>query len=436
MALTATAVSVLPVIHASRARPWHVLKQTGGAATPRGARGFGSRAALVAGEIAVALVLLAGAGLMLRSALLLQRTPLGADPTNVLTAELELPGARYTPERGRELQHTLLEGIRAIPGVDAAGWTFCVPVSGRCNGTLAWFPPQPQRGPGQDPLVGIGWATPGYFEAFRIPVLEGRHFTEQDREGQPRVVLVNETAARTFWPGESAIGKRLGLGQGGFHEGAEVIGVVADVRYRSLEGAAGAEPGPFVYLPPAQSYRGRLHLVVRSRVEPRGLIAALGREVRDLDAALPLVGINIKMMDERLADAMWRTRVTAWLLSALAGLAMLLTAMGVFGVMAQTVAQRTPEFGVRMALGAERRDVLGLVLRRAVVVTAVGVGLGLAAALALTRVLSALLHGVTPTDPATLGGVAAVLSLVSLAAAWLPARRAARIDPLRSLREE
>jgi predicted permease len=404
------------------------LKGAGGTSSARGFGRFGSRALLVSVEIALALVLLAGAGLMLKSANRLQHTNIGVDPTNVMSAQLDLPSVRYDAQTGPLFWHELLDRVRAIRGVESAGWGFCMPVSGGCNGTLIWFPPRP-RGE-QLQLVGIGWATAGYFDALRIPILQGRNFTDTDRVGQAKVALVNETAARTYWPGQSAIGKRIAVGQGGFQDGAEVIGVVGDVRYRTLETA----PTPHVFLPLAQSYRGNMQLIVRGELGPRGLIAAIRREVQALDPALPLE--SVKTMDERVGDAMWRTRVAAWLLSAFAGLALLLTAVGIFGVMAHTVAQRTAEIGIRMALGARRADVLRLVLGRATIPTLIGLGVGLVATLGLTGVMTTLLYQVTPTDPATLVGVAVVLGAVSLLAAYVPARRAMRVDAMTALRSE
>ncbi len=426
--VTAVLVSVLPAFQASALRPLAVLKVAGGNSSARGFGRFGSRALLVGAEIAIALVLLAGAGLMLKSASRLQHTSIGVDPTNVLSAQFDLPDVRYDANTGPVFQQALLERLRAIPGVESAGWGFCMPVSGGCNGTTIWFPPRPQGT--QRQLVGIAWATAGYFEALHIPVLEGRNFTDRDRVGQPKVALVNDTAARTYWPGESPLGKRLAVGQGGFQDGAEVVGVVADVRYRSLEIAA----VPHVFLPLTQSYRGNMQVVVRSQLGARGLTQAITREVRALDPNLPL--LSVKTMEERVGDAMWRTRVAAWLLSAFAALALLLTAIGIFGVMAQTVAQRTSEIGIRMALGARRGDVLRLVLGRAAVVTAVGLGVGVVAALGLTRVLTTLLYQVTPTDPTTLVAVALVLGAVSLLACYVPARRAMKVDAVTALRSE
>jgi predicted permease len=278
--------------------------------------------------------------------------------------------------------------------------------------------------------VDIAWATPGYFDALRIPVLQGRNLSDSDRAGQPKVALVNETAARTYWPGESPIGKRIAVGQGGFQDGAEVVGVVADVRYDTLE----TEAGPHVFLPLGQSYRYGMQIVVRSRLGNRAMAAAIAREVRALDPNLPLV--SVKTMEERVGDAMWRTRVAAWLLSAFAGLALLLTAIGIFGVMAQTVAQRTSEIGIRMALGARQGDVLRLVLGRAALITAIGLSVGIVAALGFTRVLTTLLYQVAPTDPATLLVVAVILGVVSLLACYIPARRAMKVDAVTALRME
>ena len=427
--VTALLVSVLPALQASGLRPLLALRAAGGTSSARGFGRFGSRALLVGTEIAMALVLLAGAGLMLKSAHRLQHTSIGVDPTHVLGAQLSLPAARYTAATGAVFQQTLVDRLRGIPGVEAAGWGFCLPVSGGCNGTSIWFPPVPQDAQPRR-SVNIAWATPGYFDALRIPVLQGRNFSDSDHVGQPKVALVNETAARTYWPGESPIGKRIAVGQGGFHDGAEVVGVVGDVRYRTLE----TEAGPHVFLPLAQSYRGGMQVIVRSQLGTRAMAAAIAREVRALDSNLPLV--SVKTMEERVGDAMWRTRVAAWLLSAFAGLALLLTAIGIFGVMAQTVAQRTAEIGIRMALGAGQGDVLRLVLGRAAFITTIGLGVGVVAALGLTRVLTTLLYQVAPTDPATLLAVAVILGAVSLLACYIPARRAMKVDAVTALRTE
>jgi putative ABC transport system permease protein len=265
-----------------------------------------------------------------------------------------------------------------------------------------------------------------------ITLVRGRNFTEHDRAGQPKVMLINEAAARAIWPNQDPIGKRAWAGQGGAGSGdaSEVIGVVSDVRYRAIETA----PTPDVYIPLAQSYQSRMRLFVRTRIDPAGLAPAVAREVRALDPHLPLS--EVKTMGDRVADAMWRTRIGAWLLSAFAALALLLTAIGIFGVMAQAVSQRTAEIGIRMALGAQPRDVLRLVLGRAAIVTALGIVIGAAAALALTRLMTALLYDVEPGDPATFVSVAVLLGVIALVAGYIPARRATRVDAIAALRAE
>ena len=428
--LTAAVVGLLPALHASSLRPSDALKTGTSGAGTRGFRGLGTRAGLVSTQIALALVLLTGAGLMLRSAARLHDTPTGVEPEHVLTVRFDLPRATYTPEKGISFYEQLVERARALPGVESVGLSDCPPVSGGCNATSIWFDGQPRRGAGYDPIVGVHWATTDYFSTLGIRLLRGRHFTSADRMGQPRVALVNEAAARTFWPNADPIGRTIAVGQGGFHTGAQVIGIVTNVRYRTIETAA----TPDVYVPLSQSYQARMRMFIRGRIDSGDLVSGLNRELRALDPNLPLS--EVKTMEERLGDAMWRTRVSAWLLSAFAGLALLLTAIGVFGVMSQSVAQRTSEIGVRMALGAQTRDVLGLVLGRAMIVTGAGLLIGLAAALALTRLLTAFLYEVRASDPITFITVVVLLGSVALVACYLPARRATRIDAVSALRAE
>ena len=423
--VTAGLVALLPMLQASSLRPIDALKAAGGAVGSRGRRDFAVRAAPIVAQVALALVLLAGAGLMVRSTLQLQGTALGVDPTGILTVRLELPDASYGTEQGGAFYDRLLERVRSMAGIESAGFGSCAPVSGLCNQTRVTFV-NPQRD--DSGLIGMHWATPDYFPTLGIALLEGRNFEVRDRAGRQKVVMINEAAAHAYWPNETPIGKIVAVHQGGFQDGAEVIGVVADARYRAIESAA----TPDAYVPLAQSYRSRMHLFVRSRLPPESLVNAILREVRDLDPTLPLA--EIKTMETRVDNAMWRTRAGAWLLGAFGCLALLLTGIGVFGVMAQSVAQRTPEIGVRMALGAQARDVVRLMLRRAAVVTAAGIGAGLVAALGLTRLLESMLYGVRAYDPLTFGAVALLLASVALLACYLPARRAARVDAVVALR--
>jgi putative ABC transport system permease protein len=426
---TAILVSLLPASQASALQPSETLKSAGSSGTARGHHLFGSRSLLVATQIALALVLLTGAGLMIRSAARLAATSTGVTADRVLTFRLDLPGS-YTNETGPLFYARLVDRLHRVTGVESIGLGNCAPVSGGCNSTSIWFPPVARLGAGNDPLVGVFWATPDYFSTLGIPILKGRNFSDRDRQGQPRVVLVNEAAARAFWPHADPIGKTVAVGQGGFHEGAQVIGVVSNVRYRALE--TGARPD--VYIPLTQSYQSRMRVFVRSHLDETSLVNTVRREVQGLDSNLPVS--EIKTMEERVRDAMWRTRVGAWLLSAFAALALLLTAIGVFGVMAQTVMQRTPEIGIRMALGAQRRDVLALVLGRGLLVTALGIGAGLGCALALTRLIGMLLYDVAPNDPLTFVAVGLTLTLVALIACYVPARRATRVDAVTALRSE
>jgi predicted permease len=315
--------------------------------------------------------------------------------------------------------------VRALPGVEAAGMASFTPVGGAYNQTTIEFL-QPQRDGA--PIVGVHWATPDYFPTLGVPLIEGRGFLDADRRGAAKVVLINETAARAQWPDESPLGKRIAVHQGGFQDGAEIVGVVADVRYGAIE----SPPRPDVYLPLAQSFRSRMQLFVQSAVPARALAASIANEVRLLDPNLPLAGV--KTMDARVGEAMWRTRVGAWVLSAFGALALLLTAVGIFGVMAQAVAQRTTEIGVRMALGAQARDVLRWMLRRAALVTGVGIALGVVCALGVTRLLGALLYDVPPNDPVTFVAVALLLGAVAFCACYWPARNATRVDVLIALK--
>jgi putative ABC transport system permease protein len=379
----------------------------------------------------LAVVLLAGASLMVRSARHLRSTEIGVTHENIVTARVFLPRSTYTPVAGGALFDQFTSRVRALPGVESVALGSCPPVSGGCSSSIMWFPPAKFRGGGQDPDVDIHWVTPDYFSTLGIRLMAGRLFSEFDRPGQPKVLIVNEHAARTLWPNDTPIGKRATVGMGGLgNDGGVIVGVVSDVRYRSIESAAGAA----VYLPLAQSYQPGMRLFVRSALDPAALTGAIAQEVRALDPSLPIS--EIKTMRQRLADAMWRTRVSAGLLTGLAALALMLTAIGIFGVMAQTVTQRTSEIGVRIALGARSRDVAALVLRNIATITAVGIAIGIAGALGLTRLIGSMLYGVTPGDPVTMVAVVLLLAIVAVAAGYLPVRRATRVDAIAALKSE
>ena len=428
--LSAVLFGIVPAWQAARADLASAMKPVIGGAHASGARGQAIRNGLLVAEIALALVMLVSAGLMVKSLMRLNQTDLGFSPEHVLTFQLALPGDSYPPERSLQFIEQLLTKLDARSEVAAAAFGHCAPVMGGCNGTRALFPDRPPAPAGSSPLVGVTWVSPGIFDALGIRLVRGRGFTDRDRQGQPKVVVINETAARQLWAGEDPLGKRIGLGQGGFRDGAEVIGVVADVRYRAVE----TPPGPDVYIPVLQSPRPFGLIFVRSRLPASALVALIRQEVASLDRDLPLN--DIKSMDERYGEATWRTWTIGMLLSVFAGLALALSVVGVFAVLAQSVAQRSREIGVRMALGAAPRDIRRLVLGRAVTLAAAGVAIGLGAAWITTRLLTTLLYEVEPHDPGVLGLVALLLVVVTVVASSIPAHRAARVDPLETIRCE
>jgi putative ABC transport system permease protein len=292
------------------------------------------------------------------------------------------------------------------------------------------FPDRRPLSRGADNVVEVLWASPEYFDTLGIRLVRGRGISDRDRPGQPKVVVINETAARTYWGAEDPIGKKIAVGQGGFGDGAEVVGIVQDVKYGSVDIAV----LPGVYLPQLQSIRSGGLIFVRSRTRPSTLVAAVRTELGMLDPDLPLV--NIMMMDDRFGEATWRTRISAWLLGGFAALALALAALGLYGVISQGVEQRRREIGVRMAVGADRAHILRLIIGRVFVIALSGIALGLVCAVPAMRILTALLYQVRPTDPLIFSGLALLLLAVALFAGFIPARRATRVDPLTTLRAE
>jgi predicted permease len=323
-----------------------------------------------------------------------------------------------------------MASLAGRPDVEAVAFGSCAPISGGCNRTSIRFPDRPAPPPGVDNSVEVLWASPEYFDTLGIRVVRGRGISGRDRAGQPKVVVINETAARTYWGAEDPIGKRIAVGQGGFQDGAEVVGIVEDVRYGGVEIAV----LPGVYLPQMQSPRSGGVIFVRSRTRPATLVASVRAALAALDPDLPL--INIMMMQERFGEATWRTRISAWLLGMFAVLALVLAALGLYGVISQGVEQRRREIGVRMAVGADRAHIMRLIIDRVVVIALTGIALGVACAVPAMRVLAALLYQVRPTDPLVFSGLALLLLAVALLAGYIPARRATRVDPLTTLRTE
>jgi putative ABC transport system permease protein len=426
--LTGVLFGLLPAWQNSRSSVTGSLHVAG--PNPSGIGGLGLfswRNLLVIIELALALVLLVGAGLLIKSFGRLMATRTGVDPDNVLTVRVNLPGSVPEPAAATFFQE-LENRVAALPGVRSVGMGDCPPLSGGCSGTGIDFRDRPPVTPGTEPGVGIYWVSPSYFRALRIPLLQGRWFSESDRLGGPKVVVISETAARRFWPGENALGHIVAVGQGGFGDRAEVVGIVGDVRY----GYMNELPKPDVYICYLQSPRRGMMLNVRTNGNSATLTEAIRDQVHALDKDLPLY--DIKTMYERIRQGTAKARFSATLLTVFAAMALILSAVGIYGVMAYLVTQRTREIGIRMALGARPSAVLSLVVRRSAVLAMIGIIVGILGALAVTRVLSTLLYGVRPDDTGTYATIGCGLLAVALAASYIPARRAAAVDPSLALR--
>jgi macrolide transport system ATP-binding/permease protein len=425
--LTGVVFGLLPALQATRADLVPALKDE---ASGRGYRHSWVRNGLVVLQVSLSLVLLICAGLVLRG---LQRAQLlnpGFVPQHALEMSFDLNLQGYDGPRTQEFKRRLLERVRALPEVQSAGLCSLVPLSLSINNNSIYVEGQPEQRGLKVPMAITSSASPGFLSAMGTRLLEGRDFTEQDGESNRRVALVNETFARRFWPGQSAIGKRFSqAGSGG--PWIEVVGVLQDGKYFSL----GEDPTPFVYrniLP--QEGDGGLTIVVRTSGEPQSAMAAIRREFQQLDTTLPVY--NVKTMVEHLAAAYFPPRVAATLLGSFGLLALSLAAIGIFGVMSYAVTQRTREIGIRIALGAPASMIFKLVVGHGLKLTALGVALGLACALAGTRLMSSLLYGVNALDVITFTGVSLLLTLVALLACYIPARRAMKVDPLVALRCE
>jgi putative ABC transport system permease protein len=423
------AFGLLPALQATRVQPADSLH---GGRMPGLARRRLS-GTLVAGEMALALVLLVGAGLVVESLRHLVAEPPGFDPEGVLTAEINLPAKRYpSPASRAQFYASLLPRLAALPGVSAAGFVTPLPFSSQSVTTRLSVPGRDQA-PADQPRSVYQAATPQYFRAMRIPLRRGRLLAEGDTREASAVVVVNESFVRTVFPGEDPIGRRIRIGvraADGDPELFEIVGVVGDVH----QGTLGRAMQPELYVPAAQHTWGWGALAVRTTTDPAARAAAVRREVSALDPELAVIATST--MRERLAGSLAAPRFVASLLSVFAAVAAVLAAIGLYGVLATAVVQRAAEIGIRMALGARVADVLRLIAGEAARMAGAGIVAGLVAAAGLTRLMAALLFGVGPRDPITFSTVAGALFVTALAAAVLPAWRAARIDPAVALRRE
>ncbi len=440
--LTGILFGLLPALSTSRSDISNTLRESG-ARSGTGIRHNKARAVLVITEMALALVLLVGAALLIRTFGALRGVNPGFDARNVLIMEMSLNGGRFEKAAGvDQLEREGRRRIESLPGVTAASLTCCVPLEGGFGLPFIIEGRPLTNGPYHG---GATWLTmsPHYFDVFRIPLISGRVFTDQDNRAAERVVVINQALAKEYWPKGDALGARISVGKGVGPEFDEpprqIIGIVADVR----EGALSRPPDQIMYVPFAQVNDGIIALnnriipvtwVVRTKLQPFSLSADVQRELREASGGLPVA--HIRSMQQVIGESTARNDFYMTLLTIFAGIALLLAAIGVYGLMAYSVQQRTQEIGVRMALGASPQLVRRMVVVQGMQLALVGVVIGVASALGLTRLMSSLLYGVKPWDPITIVLVAVLLSGVTLLATYLPARRASRVDPMIALRYE
>jgi putative ABC transport system permease protein len=438
---TSLLFGIAPALAASKPDLNQTLKESG-----RGAGGGRSRLreTLVIAELALALVTLIGAGLLMNSFLKLRTVDPGFNPRNALTMTVSLAGAsQYVGPARETFYRQLTDRLTALPGVESVSAINHLPLAGDTWGTPLTIEGRPLPPPGHDVYVTWRVSRPGYFQTMGIPLRSGRDFTERDTPTAPGVVILNETLARRHWPAEDPVGKRVTLNDP--RDGSQapqwltVVGVVKDVKQLSWTDAPSNEiyipfqrSGPFFVS--ASSRSASMTMVIRTTVEPQSLATAAQEAVRALDGNLPVS--NVVTMDQVIADTLWQPRFNLQLIGIFAALAMTLAAVGLYGVMSYSIAQRTREVGLRMALGAQRLDVMKLVVGQGMKLAILGVAIGLLASLALTRLMEKLLFGVSATDFSTFAVIAVLLTLVALLACLIPARRATKVDPMVALRHE
>src|SRR5688572_15066361 len=420
-----------PALHASKTDLNDVLKE-GGRSGSEGPGRNRVRAVLVVTEIALSLLLLIGAGLLIKSFVLLRDVNPGFDPENVLTMRVALPGARYPkPQQSVTFFRELTQRVSALPGVEAAGAALSLPLGGSNSTAGRSFvregrPLAPEEALQTDYFV----LTPDYFKTMRIPVKSGRSFTDRDTAETPPVVVVNESIARRIFAGEDPIGKRITIWPDEKFT-REIVGVVSDVKISRLD----EETGYQIYVPHAQDAGwGVMSLAVRTKGKPEALAAPVRGAILSIDKDQP--AYDVKTMDDVFSASVAKTRIVMLLFGVFSMFALLLASIGIYGVIAYSVAQRTHEIGIRLALGAQTRVVLRMIITQGMILALIGAGLGLAGAFAATRVMRGLLYGVSATDPLIFIAVSLLLTVVALLACYIPARRATKVDPMIALRYE
>jgi putative ABC transport system permease protein len=424
--LTGLLFGMLPAFRISIGNLSEILKSGGRG----GAEAFTRnklRSVLVVGEVGLSIIALAAAGLLIRSMDRVQQINPGFETHNLFVFNFDASPQHFTPERGREFMHLMVERAKTVPGVQSAALATNRPLAGGLLGTI--FAEGQESDPNQrGTLTLLDTVSPEYFETMRIPLIGGRGFTAFDRDGSAHVAIVTQAMARHFWPGQDAIGKRFRVTVQNFPW--QVVGICAD----SVTATIGEQPQPVAYFPLDQNYQGAMVLFARTSADPAGLMPAVRRQVQTLNQNMALTNSNT--IQDLIAQGLWAPRAAAALFVIFGGLGMLLASIGIYGVMAYSVTQRTNEIGLRMALGARPWDVLRLVVGQGMRLTLTGIAIGVVCALGVTRLLGSLLFGVSTYDPLTFGSVSMVVMTVAFLAAWLPAHRASRIDPVRALRQE
>ncbi|HKA17152.1 MAG TPA: ABC transporter permease [Blastocatellia bacterium] len=423
---TGVAFGLAPALLSSKTNLSNALKE-GGRDTSASSRGVRIRSALVVFEVALALMLLIGAGLLIKSFVNLQHIDPGFNPRSALRVDVSLPRTRY-PARNQPtaFYKQLIERIVALPGVQSVGGISRLPLSGGGTDTEFEIEGQPPSEPDRQPVAWYSSVTPDYFRTMGIRLIQGREPLESDNADSPKVVVISETLARRYFPDEDPIGKRLVFGT----DKREIAGIVSDVNHFGLT----QDARPTMYFPHAQSPARGMSLVVRTASNPLALVASIRNQVSALDQNLATS--NVMTLEELVASSIAEPRFTLLLLGSFAAVALVLSGIGVYGVVSYSVSQRSHEIGVRMALGAQVSDVLKLVIAQGMTLVLGGVGVGLLAAFALSRVMSKLLYGVSPTDLTIFAATSLILTGVALGACSVPGRRATRVDPMESLRYE
>ena len=429
--LTGVVFGLVPAIHSSKTDLTESLKE-GGRTGSEGARRNRIRGVLVVGELAIAVVLLVGAGLLIQSLWRLRNVSPGFESQNLLTFVVGIPDVKYPTEKQEPFYRELVKRVESLPGVRSASAIIPLPLNGDAFVISFETEGRPVE-KGNQPSADFFAIEEGFFKTLGVSMLKGREFNERDNKKGPPVIIVNQAFAKKFFPGEDPVGKRIKPGistDADKPSMREIVGVVSDVRNRNLSTDLRAG----YYIPAAQMPFNQMTLIVRTTNDPHSLITAVQNEVHAMDQEVPV--FNVKTMDEYISATVATPRFNTTLLVIFAGVALILTIVGLYGVMSYSVAQRTNEIGIRMALGAQTKDVLRLIVSQGFKLVLIGLGVGLAGAFALMRVIASLLFGVTAKDPLTFAAVAMLLALVALLACYLPARRASRLDPLDALRYE